>query len=66
MESAMANPERPDERAMLEEDKRNLARALAKVRGKKNKNEADRQIEAKLEEMAGTQDLDDPQRYHGS
>jgi hypothetical protein len=66
MESAMPNPEHPDERAMLEEDKRNLARALAKVRGKKNKNEGDRQIEAQLEEMAGTQDLDDPQRYHGS
>jgi hypothetical protein len=62
----MADPESPDQRAMLEEDKRNLARALDKVRNKKNNNAGDRQIEAQLEDMAGTQDLDDPQRYHGS
>ncbi|MFL4969681.1 MAG: hypothetical protein ACJ8FU_15570 [Xanthobacteraceae bacterium] len=62
----MPNPERPDERAMVEQDKRNLERALAKVRKQKKKSAGDRQIEAQLEEMAGTQDLDDPQRYHGS
>ena len=62
----MPDPEHPDERAMLEEDKRNLARALAEARSKKNKSAGDRQIEAQLEDMAGTQDLDDPQRYHGS
>ena len=62
----MPNPERPDERAMVEQDKRNLERALTKVRKQKKKSAGDRQIEAQLEEMAGTQDLDDPQRYHGS
>jgi len=62
----MPKPERPDERAMVEQDKRNLERALAKVRKQKKKSAGDRQIEAQLEEMAGTQDLDDPQRYHGS
>jgi|GraSoiStandDraft_45_1057281.scaffolds.fasta_scaffold767320_2 hypothetical protein len=62
----MPNPERPDERAMVEQDKRNLERALAKVRKQKKKSAGDRQIEAQLEEMAGTQDLDNPQRYHGS
>jgi len=66
METVMPNPERPDERAMVEQDKRNLERALAKVRKQKKKSAGDRQIEAQLEEMAGTQDLDDPQRYHGS
>jgi hypothetical protein len=62
----MPKPERPDERAMVEQDKRTLERALKKVRKQKNKSAGDWQIEAQLEEMAGTQDLEDPQRYHGS
>jgi hypothetical protein len=66
METVMPKPESVDERAMVEEDKRNLERALADVRKRKNKSAGDRQIEAQLTEMAGAQDLDDPQRYHGS
>jgi hypothetical protein len=62
----MAKPERPDERAMVEEDKRSLERALVRMRKQKRKSAGDRQIEAQLEEMAGAQDLDDPRRYHGS
>jgi len=62
----MAKRERVDERAMIEEDKRNLQRTLENVRKQKKKNAGDRQIEERLEEMAGTQDLDDPRRYHGS
>jgi len=59
-------PERLDERAMVEEDKRNLERALERARKRKTKSAGDRQIAEKLEEMAGTQDLADPRRYHGS
>jgi hypothetical protein len=66
MEAAMAKTETPDERAMVEEDKRTLERALKKVRKKKSKNAGDRQIEDRLENMTGAADLDDPQRYHGS
>jgi hypothetical protein len=66
METVMPKPESVDERAMVEEDKRNLERALADVRKKKKKSAGDRQIEAQLTDMAGTQDLEDPQRYHGS
>lgn len=62
----MAKAESPDERAMLEEDKRMLQQALAKMRRKKQKNAGDEQIEQQLEEMAGTPDLENPQRYHGS
>jgi hypothetical protein len=66
MEIVMAKAESPDERAMVEEDKRTLERALKKVRNKKKKNAGDRQIEEQLEHMTGAADLGDPQRYHGS
>ena len=62
----MADDENVNERAMVEEDKRTLARALDKVRAKKKKNAGDRQIEDQLEQMTGSADLADPQRYHGS
>jgi hypothetical protein len=62
----MAKAERVDERAMVEQDKRTLERALTKVRKKKQKSAGDRQIEKQLEKKAGVQDLDDPKRYHGS
>jgi hypothetical protein len=66
METVMPKGERLDERAMVEHDKRTLERALADMRKRKKKSAGDRQIEAQLEEMAGAQDLEDPQRYHGS
>jgi len=58
--------ERVNERAMVAEDRRTLARALAKMQRKKQKDAGDRQIEEQLEEMSGSQDLKDPKRYHGS
>jgi len=62
----MARGERLDQRAMMAEDRRTLERALAKARQQKDKNAGDRPIEERLNEMAGTQDLEDPKRYHGS
>jgi hypothetical protein len=62
----MARGERLDQRAMVAEDRRSLERALAKVRQQKDKNAGERQIEERLNEMAGSQDLEDPKRYHGS
>jgi hypothetical protein len=62
----MARGERLDQRAMVAEDRRTLERALAKARQQKDKNAGDRQIEERLNEMAGSQDLEDPKRYHGS
>ena len=62
----MAKGDRLDERATVEQDKRTLKRALAKMRKQKNKSAGDRQIEAQLEDMSGAQDLEDPRRYHGS
>ena len=62
----MVKAQAPDERAMVEQDKETLARALRKVRSKKKKNAGDRQIEEKLESMTGAADFGDPQRYHGS
>jgi hypothetical protein len=58
--------DRPNERAMVAEDQRTLARARKAVRSKKHKDAGDRQIAEKLDDMVGTADLDDPQRYHGS
>ena len=43
-----------------------MRQALEDIRRKKKKSPGDRQIEEKLEVMAGAGDLDDPQRYHGS
>jgi hypothetical protein len=62
----MADSERLDQRAMIAEDQRNLERALEAARKRKAKSAGDRQIAEELEKMAGVQDLDDPQRYHGS
>jgi hypothetical protein len=62
----MADNDDVNERAMVEEDKRTLKHALDKVRAKKKKNAGDRQIEQQLEQMVGSADLADPQRYHGS
>jgi len=62
----MARPQRPDEAALVEQDKRTLDHALKTVRRKKYKDAGDRQIAKRLEKMSGTPDLDDPRRYHGS
>jgi hypothetical protein len=62
----MAKAERVDERAMVEQDKQTLTRALTKMRKQKRKTAGDRQIEERLEDLSGAQDLGDPQRYHGS
>jgi len=62
----MAKEESVDQRAMVEQDRETLARALKNVRNRKKKTAGDRQIEERLEEVSGAQDLGDPQRYHGS
>ena len=62
----MRKGERPNETAMVEEDKRTLARAIKDARRKKKKSPGDRQIAERLEDITGAADLDDPQRYHGS
>jgi hypothetical protein len=62
----MATTERPNEKAMVAEDKRTLERARKQARRKGKKSAGERQIAERLEDMTGTADLDDPQRYHGS
>jgi len=62
----MVDRENPDERALVAHDQETLEHALETIRRKKKKSPGDRQIEEKLEVMAGAGDLDDPQRYHGS
>jgi hypothetical protein len=55
-----------NERAMVAEDQRTLERTRKAVARKKNKSRGDEQLAERLDEMIGTADLDDPQRYHGS
>jgi hypothetical protein len=62
----MATAQRPNETAMVAEDKRTLEQARKKARRKKTKSAGERQIAERLESMTGAADLDDPQRYHGS
>jgi hypothetical protein len=62
----MRKAEHPDEAAMIEQDKRTLERARKELRRKSKKSAGDRQIAEQLENVSGTADLDDPQRYHGS
>ena len=62
----MATTERPNEKAMVAEDERTLERARKQARRKGKKSAGERQIAERLEDMTGTTDLDDPQRYHGS
>jgi hypothetical protein len=62
----MARNERAEERAMVEADQRRLERARKELRRKSKKSAGDRQIAEQLENVSGTADLDDPQRYNGS
>jgi hypothetical protein len=66
MEVAMAETDREEERAAVEEDRRTLRRAKRKARRHKHEDAGARQISERLDAMTGAADLDNPQRYHGS
>jgi hypothetical protein len=62
----MAEIERADEQAAVEEDRRTLKQAKRKARGRKQSDAGARQIAERLDDMTGAADLGNPQRYHGS
>ena len=62
----MAEVERADEQAAVEEDRRTLKQAKRKARGRKHQDAGAQQIAERLDDMTGAADLDNPQRYHGS
>jgi hypothetical protein len=62
----MAESERAEERAAVEEDQRTLKQAKRKARRRKHEDAGARQISERLDDMTGAADLDNPQRYHGS
>jgi hypothetical protein len=62
----MAETERADEHAAVEEDRRTLRQARRKARRHKQDSAGARQIAQRLEDMTGAADLDNPQRYHGT
>ena len=62
----MAETERADERAAVEEDRRILKEAKRTARRRKRESAGARQIAERLDDMTGAADLDNPQRYHGS
>jgi hypothetical protein len=62
----MAETERDDEKAAVEEDRRTLKQAKRKARRRKHEDAGARQISERLDDMTGAADLDNPQRYHGS
>jgi hypothetical protein len=62
----MAETEREEERAAVEEDRRTLKEAKRKARRRKHEDAGARQISERLDDMTGAADLDNPQRYHGS
>jgi hypothetical protein len=62
----MAESEREEERAAVEEDQRTLKQAKRKARRRKHEDAGARQISERLDAMTGAADLDNPQRYHGS
>jgi hypothetical protein len=66
MELAMAERERADERAAVEEDRRTLRQAKRKARRHRDEGAGARQIAERLDAMTGAADLDNPQRYHGT
>jgi hypothetical protein len=62
----MAETERADEQAAVEEDRRTLRQARRKARRQKQDSAGARQIAQRLEDMTDAADLDNPQRYHGT
>jgi len=62
----MAETERADEQAAVEEDRRTLRQARRKARRQKPDSAGARQIAQRLDDMTGAADLDNPQRYHGT
>jgi hypothetical protein len=62
----MAETERADEQAAVEEDRRTLKQAKRKARRRKHEDAGAQQIAERLDDMTGAADLTNPQRYHGS